>query len=251
MGKLTIGNMTRNLTGVPTKTFSLSDIFGSPDVVGEVLINKHIDNITNHVGADHIHYKAKNLTGGEISKGTVVSFAGTIEDDDIIRVKPYDIGEVAIGIAHENIPHGSIGLIINTGRYDGYNTSAYSAFNILYPTTNGGLTAIKPSSGLYQACAIVLKRAGGDGGSLLVEFTEPQTVQHVKYFKSYTATDSQTVFTGLGWTMPHASTGSLVSVAVYVNGIRKLPVIDFTHTTDTVTMVTGVTLGHTVYIEEL
>ena len=50
MGKLTIGNMTRAITGIPTKTYSLSDIFGSPDVVSEVLINKHIDNITNHVG---------------------------------------------------------------------------------------------------------------------------------------------------------------------------------------------------------
>jgi hypothetical protein len=251
MGKLTIGNMTRNIAGIPSKVFNLQEIVGSPTEVDSAQFNTFIDDASNHIGADHIHYKAKNLTGSIITNGTIVSFAGTIEDDDILRVKPYATGEVAIGIVQHDIPHGEVGLVVNTGRFDGYNTIGYSTFTILYPTNGGGLTHIKPTHGLYQACAIVLKKAGGTGGSLLVEFTEPNTVQHVKAYKAFTATEGQTVYTDLGWTIPQASTASLVSVAVYVEGSRKVPGLDFTHTTDTITLTTGVSAGTSVYIEEL
>jgi hypothetical protein len=176
MGKLTVGGCTRNISNIPSKKFPLSELLSNPSGEQLTLNNIWLDDIDSHVGADHIHYKAKNLTGSTINKGTIVSFSGTIEDNDIIRVKVYQPGEVAIGIAHENIAHGDTGLIVNTGRFDGFNTQAYDVFNILYPTTNGGLTTTKPTTGTYQACAIVIKRAGGEGGSLLVEFSEPKYV---------------------------------------------------------------------------
>ena len=131
-----------------------------------------IDDITNRIGADHIHYKVKNLTGITIPKGTVVSFSG-IAEDDVVRVKPYSAGEVAIGMVHEDLLHGTEGLAVNTGRYDGYATNMYSTFTILYPADGGGLTSVKPTSGHYQMCATVIKSGPGGSGILLVEFTAP------------------------------------------------------------------------------
>ena len=137
------------------------------------LTNKYIDDMSNFVGANHVHYEVKNQTGTEIGNGVVVSFAGAVEDE-AIRVKPWETGEVAIGITHGAIAHGESGLVIVVGRADGVDTNAYGVFTILYPANGGGLTNVKPTTGYYQAVATVMKKAGGTGGSLLVNFAEPR-----------------------------------------------------------------------------
>jgi hypothetical protein len=73
-----------------------------------------------------------------------------------------------------------------------------------------------------------------------------------KNFKSYTVgEDGQSVFSNLGWTIAEASSATKVSVAVYVNGTRKFPVTDFTHTTSAVTLLVAAVETDVVYIEQL
>lgn len=139
--------------------------------------NKVIDDITNTVGADHIHYKVRNNTGSTLAKGTVVKATGTQPGTDYIVVEPTtSTQDVGIGVVHSDISGdtGWIGLVINTGVVDKTNTSAWPVGTILYTGSGGTWTTTKPTSGTYQASAYVLRQHVTQG-TLLVEFTEPRS----------------------------------------------------------------------------
>lgn len=140
------------------------------------LTNKTMDSITNKIGADHIHYGCRNMSGSVIPEGIVVTASGSQPGTDYIQIVPLTDNQtqVALGITHTSIPNNGIGLVINTGlSADMVDTSMWSVGTILYVGSTGGLTATKPTSGVYQACAVVL-RSHANQGTLLVEFTEPK-----------------------------------------------------------------------------
>ena len=143
----------------------------------EALTNKTIDNILNTIGADHIHYKVRNSTGSTINVGTVVYASGTQPGTDYVLIEPVTDpqAQVAIGIVHTTLLNNDIGLVVNTGVKDGVNTNAFTVGTILYPNTTGGFTSTKPTSGMYQACAYVL-RQHSSSGTLLCEFSEPKMI---------------------------------------------------------------------------
>jgi len=140
--------------------------------------NKIIDDISNIVGANHIHYPVRNQSGVLIPKGTVVYASATQPGTDYVVVLPVSDPQtqVAIGITHSDVINNGTGLCMNTGvSADSINTSGFSVGAILYPDSTGGLTDIKPISGQYQACAVVL-RSHATQGTLLIEFTEPKYI---------------------------------------------------------------------------
>jgi len=138
------------------------------------LTNKTLDDISNYIGANHIHYPIRNESGALIPKGTVITGHATQPGTDYIEVKPRTLAtEVALGIAHTDIANNDIGLAINTGVcIDMVDTSLWDEGTILYPNITGGLTEVKPTSGMYQACAVVT-RSHANQGTLIVEFSEP------------------------------------------------------------------------------
>lgn len=138
--------------------------------------NKTLDDLTNIVGADHVHYKVKNQTGSTIAKGVLVKAISYETGEESIRVAPCSsASDVAIGITESAITSGAYGLAINTGVISGLDTGTYAVNTILYNNGAGGLTATKPTSGMYQACAVVIRQQQVTG-ALLVEFTEPGKV---------------------------------------------------------------------------
>lgn len=140
------------------------------------LSNKTIDHISNVVGANHIHYPVRNITSSTIPAGTVVHAYATQPGTDYITIEPiHDPStEIALGITHSDIPSNGTGLVMNTGVCaDTVDTSGWAVGTILYPNTTGGLTSTKPTTGRYQACAVVL-RSHQTQGTMLVEFTEPR-----------------------------------------------------------------------------
>jgi hypothetical protein len=146
----------------------------TPDNV-VTLTGKTIDNATNKVGADNIHYKVKNMTGSTLAVGTVVKVASYEAGEETIRVTPTtSTNDVAIGIVKADISQGELGLVVNTGVVTGINTTGYSVAAVLYQSGTGGLTATKPTSGTYQAVAVALNSKVN--GALLVEFSEPGRV---------------------------------------------------------------------------
>lgn len=141
-----------------------------------VLTNKTLDNISNYIGANHIHYRCRNSSGVTITAGTVVTAQGTQSGTDYLEIVPVTDPQtqVAIGIAHSDLLNNAVGLVINTGVLnDHIDTSGFSEGTILYPNTTGGLTSVKPTSGQYQACAVVT-RSHATQGTLLIEFTDPK-----------------------------------------------------------------------------
>lgn len=139
-----------------------------------ILTNKIIDDVSNTVGADHVHYKVKATD--TIAKGQLVKITGYNAGQDAVEVQPVSsVNDVATGIAENAIANGSFGAITNTGMVEGLNTASWTFGTILYSNGSGGLTSTKPTSGQYQACAVVL-RSQTNTGALLVEFTEPKPI---------------------------------------------------------------------------
>lgn len=140
------------------------------------LTNKTLDHISNAIGANHIHHECRNVSGVTILKGTVVTAQGAQSGTDYVEIVPVanPQTQIALGITHADIPNNQAGLVMNTGVCrDVTNTSAWAVGTILYPNTTGGLTSTKPVSGVYQACAVVL-RSHLNTGTILIEFTEPR-----------------------------------------------------------------------------
>jgi len=143
----------------------------------QTLTLKRLDDISNYIGANHIHYPIRNESGATIPKGTVIVGDTTQPGTDYIQVHPRSSAdETAIGITHADLQDNGVGLAINTGVcIDMVDTSAWDEGTVLYPNTSGGLTHIKPTTGKYQACAVVT-RSHAVQGTLIVEFTEPREV---------------------------------------------------------------------------
>ena len=193
------------------------------------LTNKTIDDISNKVGANHIHHECRNTSGATIPASTVVTAQGIQSGTDYVEIVPVTDPQtqIAIGITHTSISNNGIGLVLNTGVSDDYtNTSIWPVGTILYPNTSGGLTNVKPTSGQYQACAIVLRQHATQG-RLLVEFTEPKylasTTQagYVQLNNTLTSTSDVQALTAAQGKVLHDTTEKLANKGV-ANGYASL-----------------------------
>jgi len=150
---------------------SLNDLAEDVDITATTLTmtNKTIDDVSNLIGADHVHYKIK--ANEALTKGDALKYDGwNLGESAIEVVKPTSAQDVVIGFVNEDVSSGSFGLAINTGAVGDFDTSAYSDGAILYSDGSGGLTGTKPSTGYYQELAFVF-RSNLNNGVLLVECT--------------------------------------------------------------------------------
>lgn len=152
---------------------------GVTEVVGTVeaqtITNKYIDDMSNWIGANHVHYKVKateNLVGGDIVMGV-----GYNSGEDAFEVAKWTVasGKPALGMVHTTITKGGFGLISQHGMVNNINTNSLTEGLIYYPADNGLLTATKPTSGYYQACVYVV-RSHNSQGAVTVNFSEPLPV---------------------------------------------------------------------------
>ena len=89
----------------------------------------------------------KNMTGTQINKGTVVRIVGSVGDNPLIGVANPSTELTSanvLGIATENIPNDSFGLVITEGVLTGVNTNGMTAGALLYLGTGGIFTTISP-----------------------------------------------------------------------------------------------------------
>lgn len=150
----------------------LDSDFSSTSVA--TITNKVIDSETNTIGANHVHFRVRNLTANPILKGTVVKASAIQSGIDFINVEPTSSTEDrGLGIVSKTIGSNQEGLIINTGSTLGINTSMWEVGKVLYTSINGTLTDVKPKGTLYQPSAYV-RRSHSTLGELSVEFSEPR-----------------------------------------------------------------------------
>ncbi len=89
----------------------------------------------------------KNMSGVQIDKGTVVRISGAVGDNPLIGVASLlTEGQSAntLGIAAENIPNDSFGLVITEGVLIGVNTSGMTAGQLIFLGANGTFTTSYP-----------------------------------------------------------------------------------------------------------
>jgi hypothetical protein len=161
-----------DLSGAPTLgTISTQDA-DDVAITGGAITGTTIDSITNHVGADHIHYKVKATQ--TLAKGDVVKVVGFNSGEDAFEVAKVSAStDIAVGVIYSALANGAFGSIINTGLLEGIDTSAFAIGTTLYPNTTGGFTSTKPTTGRYQALAFVV-RSHANLGTILIEASEPQ-----------------------------------------------------------------------------
>ena len=136
------------------------------------LTNKTIEDVSNWIGANHLHYKVKATES--LIAGNIVMAVGYNSGEDAYEVAKWTTasGKPAIGIVEYAITIGSFGRVVQAGIVKDIDTSTLTLNAIHYPADNGLLTVTKPTTGTYQACVYVM-RVHSSQGALLASFNEP------------------------------------------------------------------------------
>ena len=113
----------------------------------------------------------KNMSGYQINKGNVVRIVNALGDNPLIETASYSSeGNSAntLGIATENIPNDSFGMIITEGVLVGVNTTGMTAGDLIYLGDTGSFittTPIAPNHGVRLGQVL---RANQNNGSIHV-----------------------------------------------------------------------------------
>ena len=216
-----------DLTGLPTLGTLSSQNANAVTITGGTITGLTMDSITNHVGADHIHYKVKATQ--TLAKGDVVKVVGFNAGEDAFEVAKVSAStDIAVGVIYSALTSGAFGSIINTGLLEGIDTSTFAIGTTLYPNTSGGFTSTKPTTGRYQALAFVV-RSHANQGTILIEASEPQATSLSQFTNDsgyITGITSSNVTTALGYTPYNATNPSnyLSTVSLTSNVTGALPV---------------------------
>jgi len=112
-----------------------------------------------------------------LNRGDVVKIVGWNNGQDLPEVaKVASSSDIAFAVMTQNATINTMGYATNTGMLQDIATNTFSVGDILYPNTTGGFTATKPTSGLYQPVAFVL-RSNATNGVIYVEFSAPRIVE--------------------------------------------------------------------------
>jgi hypothetical protein len=112
------------------------------------------------LGISYFSRDVRNESGANIFKGDPVYVSGFSSGTDKTLVAKSLASNPAtfpvIGIAEENIASGSNGTVVLSGVFSNINTASFSAGDVLYVGTSGGLVTGNPPSG-STAVAVVAK----------------------------------------------------------------------------------------------
>ena len=138
------------------------------DVAGDIqALAERIEAVLPSLGLPYFTHEVKNVSGATIAKGDPVYVTGFSTKTTVAKSLGNTLATFpVIGLATTSITNGSDGVVIVSGVFSDVNTSSYTAGNILYVATAGGLTATQPTTG-SGAVGVVLK-ANATTGVILV-----------------------------------------------------------------------------------
>jgi hypothetical protein len=119
------------------------------DVAGDIQsLAEAIDAILPTIGGvKNNTLEVRNVSGASITKGDPVYISGYSTKPTIAKANASTIGTFpVVGLAETNIGNTSDGVIVISGIFSNINTNSYTAGNVLYVASGGGLTATKPTS---------------------------------------------------------------------------------------------------------
>ena len=155
------------------------DINGNSGTSGQVLSSLGVGNGVDWIDqtggtsetAERIEVTVKNVSGGSLSKGTVVhsSPSANPPNGNVIEVIAADYDNStkmpAIGILNETIANEAEGSAVMMGAVSGIDTSGFSIGDELYVGNLGAFTNSKPATAgqLIQKIAVVIKSHASNG----------------------------------------------------------------------------------------
>ena len=159
VGSITSSNFTGSFKGDGSELYniSLSGVTNLITISGS--IDNRLDVLEAYSGSQQVPTASfafrtqrtdvycKNVSGTQINKGTVVRITGSVGDNPLIGVASLlTEGQSAntLGIAAENIPNDSFGLVITEGVLTGVNTNGMTAGQLLFLGANGTFTTSYP-----------------------------------------------------------------------------------------------------------
>jgi hypothetical protein len=124
---------------------------------------ERLEDVLSNVGVALISLEVRNASGVSIAKGTPVYISGYSTKPTIAKCDSDDITTFPVaGITQSAISNGSDGVITISGVFEGINTSAFAAGDVLYVANGGGLTDTIPAGG-SGAVAVVAKSNASTG----------------------------------------------------------------------------------------
>ena len=118
---------------------------------------------------------ARNNTGAQINKGTIVRIIGATGDEPLIQTASWDNDSTSantLGWVQNNIPNGEFGKVITQGTLLGVNTNpalGYTPGQILYLSSSGQYTNVIPPAPYHEVRLGQVLRAQQNNGSVFVQ----------------------------------------------------------------------------------
>ena len=144
------------------------------DVAGDIQsLAEAIDAILPTIGGvKNNTLEVRNVSGASITKGDPVYISGYSTKPTIAKANASTIGTFpVVGLAQSNIGNATDGVIVVSGIFSNINTNSYTAGNVLYVASGGGLTITKPASNVVTVG--VVAKSNSTSGIILV--TSPRS----------------------------------------------------------------------------
>jgi hypothetical protein len=131
-----------------------------------------IESILPTIGLPFHTLEIRNNSGASIAKGDPVYISGFSTKPTVAKADTATIGTFpVVGLAQSNIGNNSDGVIVLSGVFTDINTASYTAGDVLYVASGGGLTATKPTSNVVTVG--VVAKSNSTTGVILV--TSPRS----------------------------------------------------------------------------
>jgi len=138
------------------------------DVAGDIQsLAEAIDAVLPTIGLPFHTLEIRNVSGVSIAKGDPVYITGYSTKPTVAKSDTATIGTFpVVGLAQSAIGNNSDGVIVISGVFTDINTASYTAGDVLYVASGGGLTATKPASNVVTVG--VVAKSNSTSGVIIV-----------------------------------------------------------------------------------
>ena len=185
----------------------------------------------------------KNTAGYQINKGQVVRIVGSVGDNPLIATASYtneSNSANTLGIATENIPNDSFGMVITEGVLLGVNTLGTTGGQLLYLGANGNFTTTEPIAPNHGVRLGEVLRVQQNNGSIYVRVDNGMELGegHDVLFSGTSAGDLIVRNSSNIWVNTKQLTGSY-HITGSLNATSLTGSIDYNNLTNVPTLISG------------
>jgi hypothetical protein len=133
---------------------------------------ERIDVILPTIGLPYNTLEVSNNSGFSITKGSPVFISGFDSISGKPEVSKSQASDITtfpvVGLTQSAIGDSSDGVIVISGVFTGIDTSSYTAGDLLYTGSSGGLTAVQPITATTNSAVVAVVAKSNIDGTILV-----------------------------------------------------------------------------------